>query len=80
MVAKARYRFRNYTVAPDSTATPIREPVCITDEESCRWSTGERARPDDVVALMAKHAADTDRRCFRRTLTDYATACPGDWV
>ncbi len=69
-----------YTIRTDSTATPFHEAFCVTDEETCQWSSGERTWPDDVVALMAKHAAETDHLCFRRTLTDYATASPGDWL
>lgn len=80
MVVKARFRFREYTVRPDDTATPVREAFCITDEEACQWSSGEREAPDDVTALIAKHAAETGHQCYRRTVTDYATAEPGKWL
>ena len=58
---------------------PVREAVCVTDEEQCRWTSGERTRADDVTALIAKHAAETGHHCYRRTATDYATAEPGDF-
>lgn len=79
MTARARYRFREYVVSMDTTAPPITQAWCVTDEEACDWTTGERTRSDDLAALIAKHAAETDHRCFRRTATDYATAIPGDW-
>ena len=56
-------RFRDYHVRTDQTASLVREAVCVTDEEHCRWSSGERTRADDVTALIAKHAAETGHHC-----------------
>lgn len=79
MSVRKRMRFRDYHVRTDQTATPVREAVCVTDEEHCQWTSGERTRAADVTALIAKHAAATGHHCYRRTATDYATAEPGDF-
>lgn len=79
MSVRKRLRFRDYHVRTDQTATPVREAACVTDEECCQWTSGERTRADDVTALIAKHAAETGHHCYRRTATDYATAEPGDF-
>ncbi|MEV0537844.1 hypothetical protein [Kitasatospora sp. NPDC050463] len=79
MSVRKRMRFRDYHVRTDPTADPVREAVCVTDEEHCQWTSGERTRADDVTALIAKHAAETGHHCYRRTATDYATAEPGDF-
>ena len=74
-----RMRFREYHVRTDTTATPVQEAACVTDEQTCQWTSGERTRADDVTALNAKHAAETGHHCYRRTVTDYATAQPGQF-
>jgi hypothetical protein len=79
MSVRQRMRFRDYHVRTDQAATPVRTVVCVTDEEHCRWTSGERTHADDVTALIAKHAAETGHHCYRRTVTDYATAEPGDF-
>lgn len=79
MTVRQRMRFRQYTVSPDTTATPIAEAFCCTDEEACQWTSGERTRSADLAALIAKHASETGHLCFRRTATDYATANPGEF-
>ncbi|MFD0328258.1 hypothetical protein ACFQZC_08565 [Streptacidiphilus monticola] len=73
-------RFREYHVRTDTTATPVQEAACVTDEEACWWTSGERTRADDVTALIAKHAAETGHHCYRRIVTDYATAEPGQFL
>lgn len=80
MGVTTRYRFREFTVATDETATPILQAVCVHGEQACQWSSGERTAPDDVVALVAEHAAETGHLSYRRTVTDYATATPGTWL
>jgi hypothetical protein len=73
-------RFREYHVRTDTTATPVQEAACVTDEAACQWASGERTRADDVTALIAKHAAETGHHCYPRTVTDYATAQPGQFL
>ncbi|MFC1420891.1 DUF7848 domain-containing protein [Streptacidiphilus cavernicola] len=80
MSVRKRMRFREYHVRTDDTAAPVREAVCVTDEEQCQWASGERTRADDVTALIAKHAAETGHQCYRHTATDYATAEPGAFL
>jgi hypothetical protein len=80
VTVRQRLRFRQYHVKPDETATVIGQAWCCTDETECQWTSGERTRADDLTALIAKHAAETEHQCYRRTATDYATAVPGDWV
>ncbi|MHA6757705.1 DUF7848 domain-containing protein [Streptacidiphilus sp. PAMC 29251] len=80
MSVRKRMRFRECHVRTDETAAPVREAVCVTDEEQCQWTSGERTRADDVTALIAKHAAETGHQCYRRTATDYATAEPGAFL
>ncbi len=80
MSVRQRFRFRQYHVRTDETATALVQAWCCTDEEACQWTSGERTRTKGMEALIAKHAAETDHQCYRRTATDYATAVPGDWV
>jgi hypothetical protein len=79
-MTRAVYRFRNWHVTPDPTATEVYTGACVTDEEACQWTSGERAASDDVTALIAKHANETEHHCFKRATIAYATANPGEWL
>jgi hypothetical protein len=80
VVTRAVFRFRNYTIMPDSSGLPTYVAVCVSGaEEECGDSSSERTGIAEVDRWIAEHVRDTGHVRFRRTYANYAVAEPGEW-
>jgi hypothetical protein len=82
MGTTTRYRFREYhvTTAPDPTALPTYQAVCITgDEHDCGATSGTTHTPQELTRWIAEHCAQTDHTSYEQTTRTILRAEPGNW-
>ncbi|MFF1790421.1 hypothetical protein ACFVX9_28655 [Kitasatospora sp. NPDC058243] len=80
MIAKERFRFREYTVNHNPDAPIVGLGRCADGEGLCMWSSG--SAPLDMDALtkaISAHTAESGHTAFLQTVTHAVTVVPGKW-
>ncbi|MEY9941275.1 hypothetical protein ABH932_005863 [Streptacidiphilus sp. MAP5-52] len=79
-MARRRFRFREYLIAPDGAAMPEFGAECVSGEAAdCGAESGVMLGLAEVERWIAEHVRDTGHSHYRRTAGEYVTASPGEW-